>query len=170
MDVAEGFLYLVILIDLFMILVGGGVLAASAVLLRRIGHWQVRLGILVLGMALNFAYSARMDINWVFTSALYLGVPMAVLVPVFGFPSGTVPGIRQLFAAYVPVAVLTAALPFAFIISGLSMVPFIYWHTPLSNGLLYNGLLIGVVGIAVLVYRVTGLGSSESRNREHASR
>jgi hypothetical protein len=154
MDVAEGFLFVVLLVDTGMILAGTAVLAAVSALLRRIGRWQVRLGVMVLGMALNFLYSARLDISWVFTTALLLAVPMAVLVPVFGRSNAVCAGVQRMLVVYLCVAVVTAALPFVFVASGVSMVPFLYWHTVFSNAVLYGAFLIGAISLAAGLYRI----------------
>ncbi len=85
--------------------------------------------------------------------ALFLGTSLAVLVPPFLFPSSyDLPlSFRRIFRCYVVVAVFGALLPFLVVASGLSMVPVIYWHTPLSNGMIYLCLIVGEIGLAAIV-------------------
>ena len=87
-------------------------------------------------------------------ASILLGIPMAVLVPQYVFPSGykLITGFSRVLLCYILIGILGAILPFIFIISGLSMSPFFFWHTPFSNGLVYFCLMAGIIGIATLIF------------------
>ena len=59
------------------------------------------------------------------------------------------PGMQDLL-----VSVTGAFFPYLIVWSGLSMVPAIFWHTPLSNGLIYACMITLNVGLAAGVYRI----------------
>jgi hypothetical protein len=84
---------------------------------------------------------------------LFIGTPLAVLVPPFLFPSSyDLPlSFRRILRVYGVMWVIGAILPFLFVASGLSMVPVLYWHTPLSNGMIYLCLILGEIALAAIV-------------------
>ncbi len=158
MDVVEGFIYIIIFISLVVFLAGGGVAVAAAAVLRHLDDRLLRAAFLAAGMALNFLLFAETDVSWLLIGALLIGTPMAVLVPpflIFDRPGKSL-RLSHVLVCYVLVAAPGILLPFALIASGLSMIPFIYWHTPLSNALLYLCLLLADIGVASVVYLLIG--------------
>ncbi len=79
---------------------------------------------------------------------------MALAFTAHGFVryTGAVKKLSGDLVCYVLVAVMGVLLPFILIASGISMIPFIYWHTPFSNGLIYLCLMIGDVAAATVLY------------------
>jgi hypothetical protein len=72
-------------------------------------------------MGLNFIIFMQMDASLLIAGALLLGVPMAVLVPPFCFPSriGGMVNLSRVLLCYILVGVLGAVLPFLFVVSGV---------------------------------------------------
>lgn len=158
MDIVEGFLFLVILFEVVACLIGLVLLGCVHALLTRTGDRLHRLGILVLVAVLGFALLMQTDAPTLLIGALAFGVPVTVLAPPFVFSgrSSETPGFRRVLACGILVSAAGIVLPFLFVSSGLSMVPAIYWHTPLSNGVIYAGVMALDIGLAMLMYRALG--------------
>lgn len=172
MDVVEGFIYIIILIGLLVFLAGGGVAVAAYAVLRHLNDPLLRAGLLAAGMALNFILFAETDPSWLLIGALLIGTPMAVLVP----PSllfdriGKDLRIFHVLICYVLVAVPGILLPFALIASGLSMIPFVSWQTPLGSGLIYLGLMLADIAVATAIYLLIGKVSAVLQRPASAAR
>ncbi|AKB27892.1 hypothetical protein MSSIT_1173 [Methanosarcina siciliae T4/M] len=67
-----------------------------------------------------------------------------------------IPSFSRILMCYTIIVVLDIVLPFILIITEISMTPFIYWNTPLSNGLVYICLIMGYFGIATVIYQLIG--------------
>lgn len=149
----EGLIFMLVGFEVFAGLVGTCVLAIGFWILRRVRNPLLRLAILVPGMVFNGMYFLKGDASWVIMGALFIGTPLAVLVPPFVFPSAyDLPlSFRRIFRTYGVLWVVGAVLPFLFVASGLSMVTVFYWHTPLSNGMIYLCLILGEIGLAAIV-------------------
>ncbi|WP_298665520.1 hypothetical protein [uncultured Methanofollis sp.] len=158
MDIVEGFLFLVILFELVACLIGLVLLGCVHTLLTRTGDRLHRLGILVLVTVVGFTLLMQTDAPTLLIGALAFGVPVAVLVPPFVVSnrSGETPGFRRVLACNIQVSVVGFFFPFLLVSSGLSMVPAIYWHTPLSNGVIYACVMALNIGLATLLYRFLG--------------
>jgi len=154
----EGFLYLIIIGEIILGLIGALLLAGTYALLQRTRHPGLRFAILLLGMGANFALFMNGDASLLLAGALLLGLPMAVLLPPFLFPSlaGGAASLRRILLCYAILWVPGVAFPFLLVISGLSMVPAIFWHTPLSNAVIYAFLMVVDIALAAIVYRIAG--------------
>ncbi|WP_342678594.1 hypothetical protein [Methanofollis sp. UBA420] len=158
MDVVEGFLFLVILFEVVACLIGLVLLGCFYTILAKTGDRLHHLGILILLAVLGFALLMQTDAPTLLIGALAFGVPVAVLVPPFVVSgrSGETPGFRRVLVCDILVSVVGIFFPFLLVSSGLSMVPAIYWHTPLSNGVVYACVMAVNVGLATLLYRFLG--------------
>jgi hypothetical protein len=149
----EGLMFMLVGFEVFAGLFGIIVLAIGFWILQRVKNPLLRLGILVPGIILNGMYFLKADASWVIMGALFVGTPLAVLVPPFVFPSSyDLPlSFRRILRIYGVMWVVGAVLPFLFVASGLSMVPVFYWDTPLSNAMIYLCLILGEIGLAAIV-------------------
>lgn len=153
---AEGFLGIVIMIELAAGLIGCAIVSIGYFILEKTKSRLFRLAVLLAGMAVSMMYVGRGDAPMMLTLSLAFGIPLAVLVPPLCFPGriGGSPGLYDVLKCYAIVWVAGAILPFLFIVSGLSMVPFIYWHTPFSNAMVFVCLMFWNIVLATVVYRV----------------
>ena len=151
----EGLLGVLIIIEVVLGLIGCCVISIAYAILVKIQSRPIRLTVLISGMAVNLVYFIQIDAPMMLTGALALGIPMAVLVPPLCFPKNIVEpaGLVRILHSYAVIWIVGAILPFLFVVSGLSMVPWVFWHTPLSNGLIYVCLMLGNIGLATVVYR-----------------
>ncbi|WP_067049155.1 hypothetical protein [Methanofollis ethanolicus] len=158
MDVVEGFFFLVILFEVVACVIGLVLLGCVHALLTRTGDRLHRLGILILLAVLGFALLMQTDAPTLLIGTLAFGVPVAVLIPPFVVSgrSGETPGFRRVLACGILVSVVGIFFPILLVSSGLSMVPAIYWHTPLSNAVIYACVMAVNVGLAELAYRILG--------------
>jgi hypothetical protein len=150
----EGIIFVVIIFYFFGGVIGALSLTAGYYVLRYIGNPLICLTILITGMVINWVYAMRGDAAMMIAASILLGIPMAVLVPQYVFPSDykLKTGFSGVLICYSLVWVLGGILPFILVISGLSMSPFIFWHTPFSNGLIYICLMAGIIVIATLIF------------------
>ncbi|WFN33848.1 hypothetical protein L1S32_08330 [Methanogenium sp. S4BF] len=155
MDVVDGFLFLVILLEIIACLMGVVLLSFVYAVLSRTKNRMIRFGLPALVMAAGFVLFMPGDAPMLLVGALISVVPMAVLIPPFVFSGWFGEGVRftRILICGILVSVIGAFLPFFLVWSGLSMVPAIYWHTPLSNGLVYLCVIALDVGLAAMVYR-----------------
>ncbi|HHV23464.1 MAG: hypothetical protein PHG79_02555 [Methanosarcina sp.] len=150
---AEGFLYIIIFISFFMFLVGCTTLTFVYFLLPQIKN---KLVIILGGIVLNFALFMGGDINWLIIGTVCFAVPMTVLAPLVLIPTclKKIPSFSRVFICYLIISVLYMILPFILIETEISMIPFLFFATPLSNGLVYICLIIGCFGLAVAFYKL----------------
>ncbi len=150
----EGLIFVYFIFYFFGGVIGALSLTAGYYLLRHIGNPLIGLIILITGMVINWVYAMQVDAPMMIAASILLGIPMAVLVPQYVFHSGykLIKGFSRVLICYSLIGILGAILPFIFIISGLSMSPFFFWHTPFSNGLVYFCLMAGIIGIATLIF------------------
>jgi len=147
----EGFIGIIIIITLVMALVGCGVLVLAHAILSHLENRWLRAGVIVCGMAANWYLFCRADLSWLIIGSLLIAVPMAVLAP--PLVSEREACLRRLLARFAFMTVLISLLPFALIVTEISMIPFIYWHTPLSNAVVYLFLMIMAVGVSWAIDR-----------------
>ncbi|WOF17267.1 hypothetical protein F1737_11555 [Methanoplanus sp. FWC-SCC4] len=176
----EGFIFIVIFMGVVACLIGAVVLAITYAVLKRIKNPVLRTGIIILVLIFGFLRLMPLDAPTLLTAALMFTVPVAVLVPPFILPglfkgrfSGRFSGSSQqiadneprfsrLLLCHIIVSAAGFFLPFILVKSGLSMMPEIYWHTPLSNGIVYAGAFILDVALAGIFFRIVGWGEDES--------
>jgi hypothetical protein len=98
----------------------------------------------------------RFDALLLIFGSLLLVAPIAVLIPTLVIPSLIDPesGLDRILICYILVSIFGAVLLFAFSLSGLSMVPEVFWHTPLSNAIIFTGLIILDTLFAFFIYRI----------------
>jgi len=139
MDVDVGFLGIVILIEMAFWIIGFVLLSVLVFLLKLIDNRRIRFGVLLLPAISGYTYLMRGDTPMLLAGMLIAGVPMSVLLPPFVFQKSQkdIPQFRQFFYCDVIISFVAALMPFFFVFSGISMVPIIFWHTPLSNFIVY---------------------------------
>lgn len=158
----EGFLFMVILFGIIACLIGAVVLCIAYATLKRTKIPIIRTGIITLILVFGFLRLMPLDAPMLLLGALASVVPMAVLVHPFVFPdlfpgrTNDTPRFARILLCYILVSAVGFFLPFIIVASGLSMMPEIYWHTPLSNGAVYACVIIFDVGLAEIFYRVMG--------------
>lgn len=147
----EGFIFIIIFVSLIMALVGCGVLMVVHTILSRMENRWIRTAVIIGGMAANWYLFCRADLSWLIIGSLLISVPMAVLAPPFVLDREV--NLPRVLTCFALMAVLVFLLPFALIVTEVSMIPFIYWHTPLSNAVVFLFLMAVVVGISSSFYR-----------------
>ncbi|MFA5331072.1 MAG: hypothetical protein WC342_01725 [Methanoregula sp.] len=150
------FLCIILLIDVFFCFVGVVILSIVREIFGWIHSRILRACILFGVMGVGFVYLVRSDTPMLLSGALAFVAPVAVLVPPYltnGRP-GRDPGYYRLLLCDLLVSVVGAVLPFLLVSSGLSMVPLVYWHTPVSNGAFYVMTFLICFAVAALVYRL----------------
>jgi hypothetical protein len=143
---------MILWMDIVIGLIGVISLIAGYYLLRNIRNPLIRLTILLGGMILNFVYMWSVDSFWIVAGSMLLGIPMAVLVPLYIFPSGhnLKTGFIRVLICYIPIWIFVAILPL--ILIGLLSARSEYMPATYSNGLIYTCLMLGVIIIATLIY------------------
>ncbi len=161
---AEGFLGLVILFEIVACIVGVALLSLVYAVLSRTDNRMIRVGLPALAIAAGFLLLMPLDAPMLLVGALIFVVPMAVLIPPFVFSDWFGEEVRftRVLTCDIVVSVAGATLPFLLVLSGLSMVPAVYWHTSLSNGAVYACVIALDIALAVLIYRGLGWGPPRS--------
>lgn len=155
MDVVDGFLFLVILLQIIAFLIGVVLLSVVYAVISRTKNRMVHLLLPPLVMGAGFLFLMPNDAPMLLVGALIFVVPMAVLIPPFVFSNRFGEKIRftRILICDLMVSVVGVFLPYLLVSSRLSMIPAIFWHTPLSNGLIYGGLIALNVGLATGFYQ-----------------
>jgi len=110
--------------------------------------------VILLGISSQMNYNAE---NVAATSAL-VGGPLAAFIPPFLFRfAGPETGIKRIVACYLVVSLFAAGFTFYFVMGSLSMVPWIYSLTPISNGVVF------LVGVAVDLLLAAGVYTGMER-------
>ena len=154
MDASVESLCILFLIDAFFIFAGVVVLSVVREILRWIPSRLLRAGIILGILAVGFLYLSRADTPTLLTGALAFVPPMAALVPLYLVDRGTGndPGYSRIILCDLLVSAAGAVLLFFFDRSGLTMMPVVYWHTPVSNGMFYILAFLLCLAGAALVY------------------
>jgi len=162
MDIVEGFFYLIIIFEFIAGLVGLGVLSIVYVILKWTGNRWINLGILGIGLVLGGIYLTPVDAPGILLISLFFSLPLAVLVPPAIQPirDGAFISFEHVVPCYAMVWTVGAVLPWVLVGSRISMNPFIYWHTPLSNALLYALAVLLFIVLAAAFYRLIRMHSS----------
>jgi hypothetical protein len=106
-------------------------------------------------MVLGWIYAMRGDAAMMLVMALFFGVPIAVLAPlaIRPFREENIASLSHIATCYLIVCAVSALYPYALVISGISMMPFIFWHNPISNGLVFGVAMLADIGIAAILFR-----------------
>ena len=138
----------------FVVIMGAALLALIWLVSTRTTNRYLRTAAPVFVMLLGILWLKDSDAGNIVAASVLFVAPMAALVPPFLFPSFTGPrtGIKRIVACDLVVSLFAVGFAFYFVMSGLSMVPEIYWHTPVSNFMVYLCLVVGYVLIAAGVY------------------
>ncbi|MDE4908149.1 hypothetical protein L0665_05945 [Methanogenium marinum] len=165
MSNVEGFLFMVILFEIVAGIMGVVLLSIVYAVLSRTENRIIRLGLPALVMAAGFVLFMPIDVPMLLVGALIFVVPMAVLIFPFVFSHWFGEDVRftRILICDILVSVVGVFLPHLLVWSGLSMVPAIYWHTPLSNGIVYACVIALDIGLAAIIYRGLGWGGKIPR-------
>ena len=160
MSNVEGFLGMVILFEIIAGIMGVVLLAVVYAVLSRTKNRIIHIGLPALVMAAGFVLFMPVEVPM-----LLVGVPMAVLIPPFVFSDWFGGDVRftRILICDILVSAVGVFLPHLLVWSGLSMVQAIYWHTPLSNGLVYACVIALDIGLAAGIYRGLGWGGITPR-------
>ncbi len=125
-------------------------------IVSRVRKGSYRLCILLGLILVNWIFFLRFDASAMIMGSFLLGIPASVLIPQFGFRSDEkIPApLSWIVFCYFFVWLGVVLFSLYFNWSGLFMVPFFFWETPLSNGVLYLSLTAGCIGLAALLYRL----------------
>ncbi len=160
MSNVEGFLFMVVLFEIVACLMGVVLLSFGFAIISRTKNRMIRLVLPALVMAAGFVLFMPIDAPMLLVGALIFVVPMAVLIPPFVFSHWFGEDVRfsRILICDILVSVVGICLPYLLVWSGLSMVPEMYWHTPLSNGAVYACAIALDIGLAAIIYRGLGWG------------
>lgn len=150
----EGMGYLLLFVGFFLVVFGTLELAVICSLLKRTTRRSIRLGVPAVLLGAGFLLLMRLDAPLVIFGSIVLVAPAAALLPTLVIPGPGDPGPDRILVNYITVAVFNAGLLFVFMLSGLSMDPGIFWHTPLSNAIIFACVLLLDTLFALLVYRI----------------
>lgn len=167
---AEGFLFIVILLEGVAIFIGAALLFILFIILRKIEYRILRFLIIFLVVLLGFIRIIEAGAPMILTFALAFGVPMAVLIPPFVLSEEKWRTISEsvILTCYIAVSIIGALFPYILVASRLSMNPFIYWHTSLSNGIVLLAAMVIYISLALLVYRFLDRKSGDETGEEES--
>lgn len=158
-------LYLVMLtIMAFIMILGAALLALIYLVSTRTPNRFLRTAAPVAVMLLGIIWLKDTDAGNIVAASVLFVAPMAALVIPFLFPgfAGPKTGIKRIVACDLVVSIVTVGFAFWFVLSGLSMVPWIYGHTPVSNSVVYGCViavdLVLAAGVYVILERAGVLG------------
>jgi hypothetical protein len=153
---AEGFLYIIIFISFFMLLLGCTTLTFAYIILPQVKKKLFSISIILAGIVLNFTLFMNNGVSWLIIGAICFAVPVTILSPLILTPNHLkiTPSYSQVLICYLIISILCLILPFILIETEIAMIPFLYWATPLSNGLVYICLIIGCFVLAVFIYKL----------------
>lgn len=150
-----GPLYLPMLtIMAFIVILGGALLALIYLVSTRTPNRLLRAAAPVAVMLLGIIWLRDTDAGNIIAASVLFVAPMAALIVPFLFPGFTGPktGIRRIVACDLIVSIVMVGFTFFFVLSGLSMIPWIYGHTPLSNSVVYACVIAADLVLAAVVY------------------
>jgi hypothetical protein len=151
----SGPLYLPMLtIMAFVVVLGAALLVLIWLMGTRTPNRFLRTAAPVAVMILGIIWLKDTDAGNIVAASVLFVAPMAALIPPFLFPGFTGPetGINRIVACDLVVSLFGVGLTFFFVLSGLSMIPWIYWHTPVTNGVVYSVVIALYVFLAAGVY------------------
>ena len=152
----EGMGYLLLFIGFFLVVFGSIELTVIYSLLKRTTNRVLHRVIPAILLLLGFLLLMRFDASLLIFGSLLLVAPIAALIPPLVIPRLIDPesGLDRILICYILVSIFGAVLLFAFSLSGLSMVPEVFWHTPLSNAIIFAGVIILDTLFAFFIYRI----------------
>ena len=123
----------------FVVVMGAALLALIWLVSTRAPNRFLRAAAPIAVMLLGIIWLKDTDAGNIIAASVLFVVPMAALIPPFLFPGfvGPETGIKRIVACDLVVSLFAVGFAFFFVLSGLSMIPWIYWHTPVSNGVIY---------------------------------
>ena len=152
----EGMGYLLLFIGFFLVVFGSIELTVIWFLIRRTTSCLLHRGIPVLLLLLGYLLLMGFDASLVIFGSLLLVAPMAALIPPLVNPRLIDPasGPDRILVCYLLISVFTAVLLFAFGLSDLAMAPEVWRHTPVSNAIIFAGVLILDTLAAFCIYGI----------------
>jgi hypothetical protein len=159
----EGMGYLLLFAGFFLVVAGSIELTVIHSLLKRTTRRSIRLGVPIIILTAGFLLLMRLDAPLIIFGSILFSAPMAALIPTLVLPdlidpeSGPDRILDRILICYIAVSIFTALLLFIFSLSGLSMVPAVFWHTPQSNAIIFAGVFILDSLVAFLLFRIMRL-------------
>lgn len=149
----SGFLAVFIAATVFGGMLGCCVLTIAHTILARIQSSRRRIVLLLTALGVVMVLLVQLDTLMMMYVALAIAVPFAVLVPPLCFPQyiGGRPGMWRIVQCYIVIYI--AGIIVSFIFYG-AMTPWVFWHTPLSNGFIYVCMILGYTGLAFVIFRM----------------
>jgi len=156
MTETAGFLVVFIVTTIFLGMFGCCVLTLAHIILARIQRRSSRLVFLLIAIMVGMVFLVQFDTLMMMSAALALSVPFAVLVPSLCFPQyiGGQPRMWRILQCYIVIYIVGTIVHILFYGTGISMIPWIFWHTALSNGFIYVCMMLGYTGLAIIVFRI----------------
>ena len=159
----EGMGYLLLFAGFFLVVAGSIELTVIHSLLKRTTRRSIRLRIPIIILTAGFLLLMRLDAPLIIFGSILVSAPMAALVPTLVIPDLIDPEfgpnriLDRILICYIAVSLFTALLLFVFSLSGLSMVPAVFRHTPQSNAIIFAGVFILDSFVAFLLFRIMRL-------------
>jgi hypothetical protein len=153
---AEGFLGIIILLDITFFLAGICLLTGMYLVLARISCRPAQIALPFIVMTGGYLAFMNADAPMLLATTLAAGIPAAVmLMAMFVYQKRQgLPSYKHILISNTLVSLAGAFLPFLLVWSGLSMKPAIFWHTPFTNGILYGfamALFLVVAGLVICI-------------------
>jgi len=138
----------------FVVVMGMALLALFYLISTKTSNKRLCAAMPAFVMLAGFLWLKDVDASDIVAASVLFVAPMAALLVPFLFPEFTGPrtGANRIAACGLIVSLVAVGFTFFFMMSGLAMVPWIYWHTPVSNGLVYGGLVLGYTAVAAGIY------------------
>ena len=157
-DFAQGMLFFLLILVTALILIGAAEIAALDWIMKRITKRSLQLGVLAIVLLLGYLLLINIGASIIFYALpLFIG-PVTVLIPLFAYPSQTVPGSTtvRILAGYCTVTLFWVILIYGWAngwaTTNRYLAPLIYWHAPGSDALLYAGFVVLDTLVAFFVY------------------
>lgn len=158
---------MLILFEVVAFFIGAVLLGVMYFIFMKMENRILRLILILLVMVFGFIRFMTADAPMLLLFAMAFAVPAAVLVPPFILnkkEQGKI-AFGRIFICYIAVSVFEGLLPFILVASGLSMVPFIYWHTPVSNAAVLAVATALDICLAAAIFRLMDLRSGRAKEK-----
>jgi hypothetical protein len=156
----EGMGYLMLFAGFFLVVAGSIELTVIHFFLERTARRIIRLGVPIMVLIAGFLLLMRLDALLIIFGSILFSALMAALIPALVIPdlidpaSGPDRILDRILICYIAVSLFTAFLLFVFSLSGLSMVPAVFWHTTQSNAIIFAGVFILDSLAAFFLFRI----------------
>jgi len=157
-DFAQGMLFFLIILVMSLILIGAAEIAALHWILKKTTQRALQLGGLAIVLMLGYLLVINIGASIIFYALPLVIGPVAVLFPLFAYPSHTAhgsPSVRIL-AGYSTVTLIWVILIYGWAngwaTTNRYLAPLIYWHAPGPDALLYAGFIVLDTLVAFFVY------------------